>query len=127
MSLLDVLRSGVEIANRVTRPIQATVMYKRETGTDEYGAKTYATAVPLHAIVDFQAKQVRTREGVLTVTRATITLLDIAEIVAATNGQGIDNDDQFIFPDGDSGPTLDIGGFVDAGTGNPIATTVMIG
>lgn len=126
MSLLDVVRSGVAIANKVTKPVQATVMYERGTPGD-YGVITYTSPVPLHAIVDFVARQVRTRSGVLTVTRATITLLDIAEVVAATGGAGIGNDDKFTLPDGDTGPTLDIGGFVDAGTTHPIATTVMLG
>ncbi len=127
MSLLDVLRSGVAIADKITKPLQSpSVMFARMTGRDGYGP-TYAAPVALHAIVDYKAVQVRTKDGVLSVTRATITLLDIAEIVAATGGDGIGNDDVFTLPDGDTGPTLDIGGFVDAGTGHPIATTVMLG
>lgn len=127
MSLLDVVRAGVKIADKVTRPLQAIVMYERETGADAYGARQFAGAVPLHAIVDFKAVQVRTKEGILTATRSTVTLLNIAEVVAATNGQGIGNNDRITFPDGDTGPLLDISGFVDAGTGHPIATTLMIG
>lgn len=127
MSLLDVVRSGVKIANDVTRPLQAVVMYARETGQKSGYDPTYADPVPLHAVVDYTAKQVRTVNGVLTVTRATITLLDIAEVVAATGGEGIGNGDIFTLPDGDSGSTLDLSGFVDAGTGHPIATTVMQG
>lgn len=126
MSLLDVLRSGVEVANKVTRPMQCLVTYERMTGQGAYGP-TFAPAVSLHALVDYKANMVRTKEGILTATRSTVTLLDIAEIVAATAGQGIGNDDKFTFPDGDTGPLLDIGGFVDAGTGHPIATEVKIG
>ena len=126
MSLLDVLRSGVAIADVITKPLQAVVSYVRETSDDGYGP-VFAVAVPLHAIVDYKANQVRTKEGVLTVTRATITLLDINEVVAATGGNGIGNNDVFTLPDGDTGPTLDLSGFVDAGTGHPIATTVMLG
>ena len=127
MSLLDVLRSGVRIANTVTRPIQALVTYERYLSDDGYGSPVYAPAVPLHAIVDFTSKQVRTGEGVLTVTRATIDLLDINEVVKATDGEGIGDIDKFILPDGDTGPILDLSGFVDAGTTHPIATTVMLG
>lgn len=127
MSLLNVLRSGIRIADKITKPLQAVVMYSREVpGTDGYSG-VLATPVPLHAIVDYKAVQVRTLGGVLSVTRATITLLNIDEIVAATAGFGIGNNDRFTLPDGDTGPTLDITGFVDAGTGHPIATTVMIG
>lgn len=129
MSILDSLRFGVELANKITRKgkIQATVMYEREISADPYGTKIYVAAMPLHAIVDFTAHQVRTREGTVTVTRATIDLLDIKEVVAATDGEGIGNDDRFTLPDGDTGPILDIRGFVDAGTTHPIATTVMLG
>jgi len=126
MSLLDALRAGIKVADQITKPLQATVSYVRETGNDAYGP-TFAAAVSLRAIVDYKAAQVRTREGVLTVSRATITLLNIAEVVTATGGAGIGNNDVFTLPDGDTGPTLDIGGFVDAGTGHPIATTVMLG
>ncbi len=128
MSLLDVLRSGIKVADKVTKPLQAIVMYSRETGpsTSGYGG-AYAPAVPLHAIIDYRAVQVRTKDGVLSATRATITLLNIDEVVAATGGLGIGNNDVFVLPDGDTGPTLDLSGFIDAGTGNPIATTVMMG
>ncbi len=126
MSLLDVLHSGIKIADRVTKPLQTTVTYKRETGQSGYGP-TYASPVSLHAIVDYRAVQVRTKDGTLTATRATITLLNVDEVVAATGGKGIGNNDVFTLPDGDTGPTLDLSGFIDAGTGNPIATTVMMG
>src|SRR5258706_8767013 len=102
MSLLDALRSGVKIANNVTRPLQPVVMYQRASPDPTgYGNVVLAAAVPLHAIVDFKAVQVRTRGGITTVTRATIELLDITEVVNATGGLGIGNDDQVTFPDGD--------------------------
>jgi hypothetical protein len=127
MSLLDTLRSAVKIADKVTKPLQATVIYERLQTGDGYGAGTFGSPVLLRAIVDFKRVQVRTRAGLTTVTRATIDLLDIDAVVAATGGAGIGNDDKFTLPDGDTGPILDIGGFVDAGTTHPIATTVMLG
>ena len=128
MSLLDTLRAGVKIADQVTKSLQATVSYERYVAdTGGYGADTYLPPVSLRAIVDFKSQQVRTREGILTVTRAVITLLDINAVIAATNGEGIGNQDRFTLPDGDTGPLLDIGGFIDAGTGHPIATEAMIG
>src|SRR4051812_17152216 len=125
-----ILRSAVAIANSVTRSLnfQAVVLYERDLGEDSEGTRVFAVPpVPLHAIVDFQGVTVRTRDGVLTVSRATIDLLDIKEIIAATDGEGIGNNDRFTLPDGDTGPILDISGFVDAGTTHPIATTVKIG
>ena len=132
MSLLAILRSGVAIADKVTKPLQPEVRYWRYVSEDAYGGQTYSpvltsAGIPLRAIVDYKSTQVRTREGILTVSRALITLLDIAAVVAATNGLGIGNDDRFVLPDGDSGPLLDIRGFIDAGTGHPIATEIVIG
>jgi hypothetical protein len=63
----------------------------------------------------------------LTASRCTITLLEINEVIAATGGRGVSVDDKFILPNGETGSTLDITGFVDPGTGHPIATTVMFG
>lgn len=132
MSLLDILRSGVKIVDGVTKPLQPYVFYWRYVSEDAYGTAVYspdiaAAGTKLRAIVDYKSTQVRTKEGILTVSRALITLLDINAIVAATNGLGVDNNDKFKLPDGDTGPILDIRGFVDAGTGHPIATEVVIG
>jgi hypothetical protein len=127
MSLLDIVRSAVKTADTVTKPLQATVTYERYLDDDGYGTVSYAAAVPLRAIVDYKSVQVRTQAGILTASRVTIDLLDIAEVSAATAGAGIGNNDKFTLPDGDTGPVLDIGGFIDAGTGNPVATTVYIG
>lgn len=126
MSLLHVIRSGVSIANKVTRPLQPSVTYQRCTGTDVKGRRTYAAATTLHALVDEKQRQVRTKEGILTACSATITLLDIAEISAATGGEGIADIDKFTLSDGKTGPILALGGFVDAGTGAGFYTEVSI-
>ena len=127
MSLLDVLRSGVKIIDQVTKPLQPEVTYERAikdpTG---YGTK-YAPPVQLRAIVDWKQKQVRTMTGILTVSRASIILLNVAEVAAATAGVGIDDDDRFTLPDGTTGPILDMSGFIDAGTGEPLATEIYLG
>lgn len=127
MGLLDVLRGGIAVANKVTRPLQSQVTYERDLGEDAFGTRQFGSPTVLHALVDYKSVQVRTQDGILTVSRAVITLIDINEVVAATAGEGIGNNDKFTLPDGDTGPTLDIGGFVDAGTKHPMATTVMIG
>lgn len=127
MSLLDVLRKGVAIADKVTKPLQGTVMFRRDLGNDEYGQPTLADAVPMRAIVDWKQKQLRTATGVLSVSRAVVMFLDINEMVAATAGEGISDTDQITLPDGTTGPILDMSGFIDAGTTHPLATEVWIG
>lgn len=132
MSLLDILRTGVKLADNITKPLQATVRYWRFVGATGDGDKTYvppitSAGIPLKAIVDWKQKQVRTQTGVLSVSRAVITLLNIDEVVKATAGNGIGDDDLFILPDGTTGPVIDMAGFIDAGTGHPIATEVFLG
>jgi hypothetical protein len=132
VSLLDVLRTGVAIADSVTKPVQATVRFRRYVSGDEYGTKVYspnppAVGLPLKAVVDWKQKQVRTPDGVLSVSRASVTFLDIKALVIATAGEGVDDNDQIVLPDGTTGPILDMSGFIDAGTGQPIATEVFLG
>lgn len=127
MSLLDVLRQGVKIADTVTKPLQATVQFYRMIRIDGRGTKTYAAPVPLLAIVDWKQKQLRTQAGVLSVSRASVTFLDIAALTAATAGNGIDDSDKIVLPDGTTGPILDMSGFIDAGTTLPLATEVFLG
>jgi hypothetical protein len=119
MSLLDAVRAGVAIANAQTKDLQAKVRYEKYTGTDGYGAKTYASAKLIPAIVDWQQKQLRTPEGTLSVSRASVTFLDPTIIV--------DDNDRITLPDGTTGPILDMAGFIDAGTGHPILTQVFLG
>ena len=127
MSLLDVLRAGVAVADSVTKPLQALVTYHRFLGSDAYGAPIFADPVKMKAIVDYVSSQVRSPEGILTVSRASILLIDVKQVLQVTNNLGVDNSDRFFLPDGDTGPILDIRGFVDAKTGIPVATEVMIG
>jgi hypothetical protein len=126
-NLLGAIRSAVKVADKVTKPLQSSVSYKRSTGDDGFGNKTFAAAVSLLAIVDWRARQVRTEGGILTVSRAIVTFLDVAALSAATAGNGIDDDDVLTLPDGTAGPILDLAGFIDPGTGNPIATEVLLG
>lgn len=127
MSLLDVLRTGVRIADDVTKSVQSTVTYERYLSTDAYGTKTYGAGVSMKAIVDWTRRQVRTPSGVLSVSRATVTFLSIADVVVATSGDGFDDNDKITLPDGTTGPILDMMGFIDAGTTHPVATEVALG
>lgn len=128
MSLLDVLRTGVKIADKITKPLQATVRYQRESSKDEYGKVTPKPVIPLRAIVDYGQKKVRTQTGEIVNSRATVTLLDVAAVQAATGGAGIGPNDTFTLPDNTVCPVLDVTGFMDAGTGKPeIGMTVMLG
>jgi hypothetical protein len=126
VSLLDALRSGVRIANNVTKPLQATVTYEHCNGSDQYGP-TYDAPVPLLAIVDEKQQQVRTKAGILSASRCQLTFLDVAAVVAATGSDGYIRDiDLITLPDGSAGSILAVGGFVDALTGHAISTDVWL-
>lgn len=132
MSLLDVVRSGVAVANNVTQPLQATVQFRHYVSSDAYGTKVYnppvgQPAAELLAIVDWKQRQLRLTSGVLSVSRSSVMFLDINALVAATNGDGVNDEDMIVLPDGTTGPILDMSGFIDAGTGHPVATEVWIG
>lgn len=128
MSVLDAVRVGVAIADAVTRPLQPTVSFERCTGWDGEGTLSYAEGVvPLQALVEEKQRNVRTTSGNLTISSVTVTFLDVAALAAATSGAGVQVRDRITLPDGRTGPILNTGGFVDAGTGQPVATEVYLG
>ncbi len=132
MGLDSVIRDAVKIADTTTRDLQVLVQFRHFASADAYGDKVYVPpvdqpALELRALVDWKQKQVRTAEGILSVTRATVTFLDPPTLLTATGGEGIDDNDIIILPDGTTGPILDLGGFIDAGTGHPFATEVFLG
>jgi|SRR5580765_3136039 len=128
MSLLGVLQNGVKTLNRITRSggLQAQITYVQKTGATA-SDPSFAAGVPVHAHVDFKAVQVRTREGTLATTRAVLTWTDVAEILLVTGGRGVTVDDFFTLTDGSVGPVLSVGGYIDSGTGQPVATEIYLG
>lgn len=127
MGLLDVLRNGVALANKITAPLQGIVSYQRAGVPDGSGGIIPGAVVQLRAIIDWKQRQVRTISGILTTCRASVTFLDISALNAATDGQGIGDMDTIVLPDGTTGPILDMSGFIDAETGHPLATEVFLG
>lgn len=129
MSLVAVLRKGVGTINKVTKKggLQATVTFRR-SGANGLYEPSLGSGVPLGAILEAKSTQSRTPEGIVTVTRTQMTLLDVQEIVDATSGLGFIKDtDTFTLPDGSTSAIVDTGGFIDAGTGHPIATEITLG
>lgn len=127
MGILKALRIGPRIADKVTRDAQAVITLYRYLGSSATGAKSYGPAITMRALVDWRQKQVRTLQGTLSVSRAQVTFLNITALVLATDGEGIDDNDRIVLPDGTTGPILDMAGFIDANTGIPLATEVYLG
>lgn len=128
MSILTILRSGIKIADSVTKTLQATVSFEKYTPLgDGYTTAVYAAPVALRAIVDRREIQSPTAEGIVKTTRPTVLFIDISKLMAATAGQGVQNEDRITLPDGTTGPARTLSGFLDAGTGKNIYTEVYIG
>ena len=127
MSLLDIVRSAVKIADEVTKPLQPEVQFQHYASSNYQGDKGGGSLVKLRAIVEWKQQQVRNREGIVSISRAYVMFLDVGKLAAATGGENIDDKDLIILPDGTTGPILNMTGFVDAGTGNAIATEVYLG
>lgn len=126
MSLLDVLRSGVKTIDKITQPLQSTVTYRRFLSGTGDGGHNLGPPVTLEAIVDYKLTRVEVN-GVLMVTRATVIFLDVKTLSTATSGFGVQTNDQITLQDGTTSPVRAIGGFMDPGTGVPVATEGMIG
>jgi hypothetical protein len=127
MDFAGLVRKYVAVADRVVKSLEPTVMVAHMTAADEYGKKTLGEPVGVRALVDWKQQQVRTSSGVLSVSRVMVTFLDVGGLLAATNNEGLDDSDRIMLPDGTTGPILDMGGFIDAGTGRPFATEVYLG
>jgi len=126
MSLLDVLRSGIKTAHDITKPLQATVQFSHCLGTDAFGKPTYAPAVPLTAIVEWEQKVIASQSGIVVSSRITVLFLDVAALAAATAGEGITTKDKIVLPGGETGSIVGIEGFLDALTGEPVTATAYL-
>lgn len=125
--LLKILRGGVAITDKITKPIQAYVTYRRHLGDDGYGGDAFGDPVQVPAICDWIQVSLTTSNGQLAVSRSSVQFLNIEDVVRITNGEGIGDQDEITMPDGTTGPILDMKGFIDAGTGHPLATEVFLG
>jgi|SRR3990167_49144 len=133
MSLLDVVRGAVKVADQVTKPLQATVIFKRCTGIDGYGACTFAASVSLRAVVEWKQKQVKTMTGELAISSSSVLFVDAAALALATPATSataagrVGEQDVITLPDGTTGPILALDGFADAGNGRTVYTQVYLG
>lgn len=118
MGLLDLVRSGVAIANSLTTELQGNVTHKVLAGIDGAGKRTYVTVIR-KAIVTRIQKLVKTSSGQMVMSTSQIVFLDPGVIINEL--------DQIVLADGTSGPILTSNGFMDAGTGHPILTEVFLG
>lgn len=117
--MLDIVRSGVAIANKLTADVQADVMHESFLGQTVKGDRQYSAPVSRPAIVQMKQKSVLTASGELTMSNAQIVILDPTVVIT--------DDDRFTLPDGTTQPIIRRAGFVDRGTGLPILTEIFLG
>lgn len=138
MSLLTIIRNGVATIDKVTKSLQAPVVFQRCTGTDGVGNPTFKSSVTLGAIVEQKMKVIKTMSGEEIMTTATVTFINIPALLAATpqisgpSGEVVSHAgevvtrDKITLPNGRTQPVVAIGGFIDAGLGAPVATEVYL-
>lgn len=136
------LQAAVKICDSVTNGLkfQTQVQVQRYTGLsdDGLGTKTYSTSVPVRSILEKRQRHVRTANGGLAMSVATILFLDTAGLVKATpavtlvNGnvhpEGlVDTEDFILLPDGSRQAILSVGGYIIPQTGIGVYTEVYLG
>lgn len=127
----SILRNAVKICDEVTKDWQPTIYFRRWVSSDGQGTKVYVppepgTGRPMKVLVEWKQQKVEVM-GVHSTSRATVTFLDIKDLLEATANRGVGTNDVIVLTDGVKYPILSIGGFVDAGTGVPVATEAYLG
>jgi hypothetical protein len=129
MSLANIVRSGVAIANKVTASLQGTVTIKQWVAQDGFGLDTFGKTLRIPAIIEMGEKEFDLQDGVSITTKATITFLQPVPVNgAAGRVEPIDTRDILTLPDGTTGPTL-VGApmIVDPASSKPYFQIVGIG
>jgi len=133
---MSILTNALSIADKVTKSLkfQATITFRRYLSSTGSGAESYGATLSLYAVVEYKQRQVRTSSGELALSTATLTLIDLPAVIAATpavTGGGkagwIHTKDLITLPNGSKTPILNVGGFVDGGSGQLIPTEVYLG
>lgn len=120
MALIDVLRSGVATADKVTKSVQPTVRHSaykpaQQDGEGYAGPPSYVSRA---AVVERKERLIRTASGEYVMSKHKITFVGAVEV---------DTRDRILLPDGTSGPILEVASFPDAGTGSVLITEVWQG
>lgn len=131
MALVDVIRSGVALASKVTDSLKGPVVHKAWIGQDGQGAPLYASPVTRRALIDLTKRNRTTPSGQLVMTFATLTFLDaIADTTPNSNQvreNPIDPRDILTLPDGGTAPIVQAGGFNDSASSRPFLQEVVLG
>lgn len=128
MSLATVISKGIAVADNIFSSFQGNVTHKTWTGQDGYGSPTF-TSVSRIALIEQNLSEHRLKDGVTVVTtKAKLTFLaEIPANGATGRTEPIDPKDEFILPDGMTGPIVDVQGFRNPEEGRPFLLEVWLG
>jgi len=135
--LADILREGVALVQAETESLQASIVLERWLGQNEFGSPTYDTPMELTAVVEKKTKDLKggsaSQQETLATTYVGIFVpLEEVDLSLMTDEQyvrqgPVDPNDRITLPDGTTGPILNIGGFVDKDTSQPLYHEVWLG
>lgn len=128
MALNDLIRDGAALANTLTADLQDVVQFSAWTGTGVYGEPTYATAIPVKAVIEDKEYIWRLANGQEVMQKSQITILQPLDPNGATGRrEPIDPRDKFVFPNGFTGPILNIDSVVNPATHRGYMYVVALG
>ncbi len=105
MGLDAIIRNGVAIADKITKPLQGTVTRQVWSGQVN-GVDQYDTTLEERCLVDRKQRIIRTIDGQETACRALLTY--VQPVLVGLH-------DRITLADGTTGPILDVNGLEDAG------------
>jgi hypothetical protein len=144
MSLNSIIRSGVAIADAITKDLQGTVMHSAWISQSAFGKPTYGrrvsglditgsfdtpdVAVGREAVIE-QKQRIRDVQGRNVLTFVHLTFVGPIPVngMGTERKEAVDTRDVFVLPDGTTGPVVDVVGVVDSETNLMYAVEVWLG
>jgi len=128
MAFDDLIRTGLELADSLTAPLQATVSHEAWQHSDGLGGGTYAAAVNRPAIIVRRNRERQMSDGRTILTTARITFLRPIDPEGSVGRQEpVDSRDRLTLPDGSTDPVADVEALIDPDTGRGYYAVVYLG
>lgn len=144
MSLNDIIRNAVAVADAITKDLQGDVLHSAWIGQDGFGKPTYGrrvsglditgqfdtvgVAATRKAVIE-QKQRIRDVQGRNVLTFVHLTFVGPIPIngMSTVRKEAVDPRDIFVLPDGSTGPVVDVAGVVDSETNLMYAVEVWLG
>ena len=129
MALDSIVRNGVALADKLTKPLQVTVRHKSWNSEDIRGKEATSGFVERKAVVIRKVQEVRSN-GIMVLTKAQIIFVKPVPITGGANRvEPVDLRDTILLSDGTTGPLVqaDPEGVVDPKTNKPYFQEVYLG